>query len=73
GKYFPQDGQSQILISISLAVATPAGYAVAGLYRKLWRHAELNDGIYLIFGVIACQTLWFLSYRLIAGQTLPIP
>ena len=72
GRYFPAGTGNLFLFAAIVITCDLTGFIFAGLYRRLWRYAQLNDFFFIFWGVLLGQTLGYLITRVAFNTSLPL-
>ena len=72
GRNFPTGIVNLCLFTVIVIASNIVGFLFAGLYRRLWRYAQLNDFSFIFWGVLLGQTLGYLLTRVAFNMLIPI-
>ena len=72
GRNFPTGIVNLCLFTVIVIASNIVGFLFAGLYRRLWRYAQLNDFSFIFWGVLLGQTFGYLLTRVAFNMLIPI-
>ena len=72
GRNFPTGIVNLCLFTVIVIASNIVGFLFAGLYRRLWRYAQLNDFYFIFWGVLLGQTFGYLLTRVAFNMLIPI-